>query len=961
MKMPYRSKTAGVATVNRLLVDRGLLFWSGEKLPATSWSSLRKHFRACATREDEMNIWRLWSRRQAREADLERELRDHVDLEAEEQQEARGSAEEAAYAAQRALGNTTQIKEDVRMAWGFQWFETLIHDLRYGLRQLRRSPGFTTVAVLTLALGIGANSAIFSFIDVVILRMLPVRHPQALVLFGPGDQSGNSDNFPDSEMHLFSYSIYREMRQNNRVFSGVAAFGSSEGGLHGTVGASGNLEPMEVELVSGTYFNVLGVNPIVGRVFTDADDQTLDGHPVAVISYGWWDSRFSRDPSIVGETLTLEGIVYTIIGVTPPGFFGTTVGRSPDLWIPLQMNDALTRGPHKLNDKMYRFLDIIARLKPGVSRAQAAANVNLVLKNILHGYAGSKPSQDRLQDIRKAHITLHSAATGNSFLRQDFSKPLWLLMAIVGSVLLIACANVANLLLARGAARRRETGLRLALGAGRVRLIRQLLTENILLAGAGGALGILFAWSACRFLLTVISPTQRVLALDVSPDARVLAFTVLVSLGCALLFGILPALRSTRLDLTPSFKEEGRGAMSGQARSPFGKALIISQVALSLVLLAGAGLFIRSLMNLANVDTGFNGHGALLFRVDPSATGFTQESSLANMYRQIEERVDALPGVGASSFSIFAFHDGSWDDSVWAEGYRAAPGSQHEASFNAVGPGYFAAMGLPILAGRDFGRQDTAASQKVAVINETMARRFFPSGSPIGKRFGGDPEHSNDIEVVGVVRDAKYYSLDETPEAFAYYPYTQYMPGWGIGLYLRDFEVRYSGNRQMIVPAVRRAMGEINQKLPIANIRSVASQVDASITFPRLIAELSSFFGIVAVFLACIGIYGLTSYAVSRRTHEIGIRMALGAQKADVLRMVMRETVALAMAGLGLGIPIAFASGRWVASALYGLKSDDPATLLVAVVLLLSVAVFAGFLPARRAAKVDPMTALRQE
>ncbi len=682
---------------------------------------------------------------------------------------------------------------------------------------------------------------------------------------------------------------------------------------------------------------------------------------MVVISYGWWSSRFSRDPAIAGKTLTIEGTVYTIIGVTPPGFFGATVGRSPDLWIPLQMSDLITRGPHKLDDKSYRSLDIIARLKSGVTRAQAAANVNVALKNILGEYAGPKPSGEQLQDIRKAHITLNSAATGNSLLRQDFSKPLWMLMAIVGLVLLITCANIAHLLLARGSARQREIAVRMALGAGRRRLIRQLLTESVLLASAGGALGILFAEWACRFLLAVVSRTQNVFALNVSPDARVLAFTVLVSLGCAVLFGILPALRSTRVELTPSLKE-GRGAMSAHARSPLGKALIISQVALSLVLLVGAGLFIRSLVNLVNVDTGFNEHGVLLFRVDPSATGYTDEPRLANMYRQIEERVDALPGVRASCFPIYTFHDGGWDAPAWAEGYRTAPGSQHDASYNAVGQGYFAATGLPILAGRDFGPQDTAASPKVAVINETMARRFFPGGSPIGKRFGiGGPEHSNDIEVIGVVRDAKYYSLDETPEAFAYFPYAQYVPSWGIGLYLREFEVRYSGSPAVITHAVRRATRDINATLPIASVRTLADQVDASIASPRLVAELSAFFGILAVFLACVGIYGLTSYAVSRRTNEIGIRMALGATRGKVLKLVLGQGFKLTLLGVAIGILGALGLTRFLSSLLYGVKPTDPATFIAASLILTAVALIASYVPARRATKVDPMVALRYE
>lgn len=892
---------------------------------------------------------------------MDEEFRSHLALHAAELERQGIPNAEAERRARIEFGGYQNYKEECRETLGTRLLQEFFADVRYGLRQLRRNPGFTAVAILTLALGIGANTAIYSFIDALVLRMLPVRHPRALVLLGPGNESGNSDNFPDSEMHLFSYPIYRGIQQENRVFSGVAAFSSSEAGLHGTVGASGELEAMEVELVSGTYFEVLGVNPFLGRLLRDVDDQTLGGHPVAVISYGWWNSRFSRDPTVLGNRVTIGGTVYTVIGVTPPGFFGTTVGRSPDLWIPLQMHDLIDTGPHKISDKFYRSLDIIARLKPGVTRSQATANTNLVFKNILHAYAGSEPSAQQLQDIRKAHVTLSSAATGNSFLRESFSQPLWMLMAIVGLVLLIVCANLANLLLARSTARQREIAVRMAIGAGRGRLIRHLLTESALLAGAGGVLGIVFAEWACRFLLAVVSRTQHVLALDVSLDAPVLAFTMLVSLGCAIAFGILPALRSTRVRLTPALKE-GRGAMPAHDRSRLGKALIVSQVALSLVLLVGAGLFVRSLITLANVNTGFKKQGVLLFRVDPSATGYTDESRLANLYRQIEQRVDALPGVRASSFSIFSFHQGSWDDSAWAEGYPAAPGSQHDASFNAVGTGYFAAMGVPILAGRGFGPQDTATSPRVAVINETMARRLFPVGSPIGKRFGmSGPRHSNDIEVVGVARDAKYYALDEDPEAFAYYPYTQYSPHWGIGLYLREFEVRYSGNPQDMAFAVRRAMGEVNRNLPIDNVQTLADQVDASITVQRLVAELSAFFGLLAVFLACIGIYGLASYAVSRRTNEIGIRLVLGAQRSEVLRMITWQGLKLILIGLGIGIAGALALTRFLSSLLYGVKPTDPLTFIAVSLILIIVALLACYMPARRAAKVDPMVALWYE
>lgn len=837
---------------------------------------------------------------------------------------------------------------------------TFLQDVRYGMRSLFRTPSLAAIAVLSLALGIGANTAIFSLLDALILRSLPVQAPAKLVLFGPGDASGNSDNFPDDDMNLFSYDQYREFQQRNSVFSGVAAINSFYSLLHGAVEDGRSMEPMDVFLVSGTYFNVLGVNPVLGRAFTDADDQHLGAHPVAVISYGWWTRRFSRDPQIVGKSITLGETTYSIIGVAAQGFSGTTVGQSPDIWVPLQMADLLTQGPHKLNDKMYRSLNIIARLKPGVSSRQAGANVNVVLKEILHGYAGAKPSQEILQDIQKAHITLQPAGNGVSTLRSRFSEPLWMLMAVVGLALLIACANIANLLLARGATRQREIAVRMALGARRSRLVRQLLTESLLLAVLGAALAFVVRSWASRFLLSMVFPPSRPISLDVSLDFRVLSFTVLISIGTAILFGTLPALRATRLNLAPSLKE-GRGPVSALASTRAGKGLIISQVALSFVLLVGAGLFLRSLINLGAVDPGFNPHNVILFRLDPRSTGITDDPRLVSLYQQVEQRVTSLPGVQAASFSIFNFNQGSWQEPVWVNGTHATV-NDNSATYNAIGPGYFAAMGMSMVAGRNIGPQDTATSSRVAVINQTMARRFFGGESPIGRRFGLDgPDHSGDIEIVGVVRDAKHSTLDERPEAMAFFAYTQYLPSWGIGLYLPNLEVRFSGDAAAVVNAVRSAVAEINSRLPISGLTTLSEQVDASITQQRLVAQLSIFFGILAALLACIGIYGLTSYAVSLRTSEIGIRMALGARRNDVLGMVMREVITLVGAGLVVGVPLALLSERWTGSLLFGLSPTDPLTITAALLLLLVVATLAGFFPARRASRVEPMIALRNE
>jgi predicted permease len=834
-------------------------------------------------------------------------------------------------------------------------------DVRYALRGMLQSPGLTAVAVLSLALGIGANTAIFSFVNSLILKTLPVQNPGATVWFGPGDAAGNSDGFPDSDMNLFSYTMYRDFASRNQVFSGVAAVNSWQFHLYGTVERAGQLEPFKAQLVSGTYFNVLGVKPVLGRVLTDADDQVLGGHPVAVISYGWWNNRFSQDPAVIGKTFEIGSALYTIIGVAPRGFFGTTVGDPADMWIPLQMADAIAQGPHKLNDKFYRSLDVFARLKPGISLAEANANVNTVLKGLLQEYAGTHPSQERLADIQKAHIQLQSAATGKSMLRHEFADPLWMLMMIVVIVLLVACANIANLLLARGTMRQREFAVRTALGASRTRLVRQLLTESLLLAVAGGAIGVLLAAWVSEVLLKMASTGLDVIPVNVSPDSRVLGFTFLLALFTVLLFGVVPALRAARIAPTEALAG-GRSGTSGLRRSPLGNAIIVAQVSLSLVLLIGAGLFIRSIVNMTNVVTGFNKQNMLLFTLEPHATDFTDEPRLAELYRQITIRVNAVPGVRSSSFSIFTFNHGAWTERVWPENSTAATKESVNGSFNAVGSGYFDALGLPILEGRGIGDQDTATSPKVAVINETMAHKLFSGKSGVGKRFGmGGADDPKDIEVIGVVRDAKYLSLSEPPQAFAYFPYTQYEPAWGIGLYLSAFNVRVSGNPATTASAIRHAIAEVNPNVPITAVETLEERVDDSIVYPRLVAQVSGFFGILAVFLACIGIYGLMSFAVNRRTNEIGIRMALGAAQTDVLRMVMGDVLILAAIGVVIGVPLAMMSDRWAASLLFGIKPTDPLTIVASTTLLLGIACLAGYMPARRAAKVDPMVALRYE
>jgi predicted permease len=832
---------------------------------------------------------------------------------------------------------------------------TLLQDLKYGLRMLARNPGFTAVAVATLALGIGANTAIFSLLNAVMLRELPVQSPAQLVLLGRGRSGGSTDDCCSTE--LYSYPFYREMRQKNQVFSDVSAVLSLLfRRMHGAVGESANLESMDVQLVSGAYFPMLGAKPILGRVFTEAEDEPAGGHPVAIASYSWWKRRFGRDPAIVGKTVKLGLTVYTIVGVAQPEFFGTMVGESPDLWVPLSMEKQVSPGWNGLDNKWFQSLYILARLKPGVSAGQAEANANLLARQIWHEHLGPVLSKQQQEDLQHAHIELTPAARGLSRLRFGFSLPLQILMAVVGLVLLIACANIANLLVARATARQREIAVRMALGAERGRLIRQMLTESVLMAFCGGGLGVLFASWASGALLAMVSTGPEPLPLDVAPDARMLAFTLLVSLCTALLFGTVPALRNTRIDLTPALRE-GRGALSAASRSPLAKALIVSQVALSLVLLVGAGLFLRTLANLAQVDTGFTKENVLLFGIDPPAVGYKEDSRLVNLYQQIEQRVSTTPGVRAASISFFTFNQGEWTDPISIPGQTQTPDHDMSVTNNVAGPGYFAVMGIPLMVGRVFGAQDTEKSPKVAVINETMAKRFFPGGSPIGRRFGmgDDPKHSNEIEVVGVVKDAKNVSLRERPFAEAYFPYTQRMG------YYYDLEVRYSGDPQAIISEVRRAVGELDGNLPVSYQNTLAQQVDQSIASQTLIAQLSTFFGLLAVFLACVGIYGLMSYAVTRRTNEIGIRMALGAGCSKVLWIVMHESLILVGLGLIIGLPAALAADRLVSKMLFGLSPADPPSMVGAGILLLAFAVLASYLPARKASRVDPMVALRYE
>jgi predicted permease len=819
--------------------------------------------------------------------------------------------------------------------------DEMFQDLRFGIRLLLKNPGFTAVAVLSLALGIGANTAIFSLVDAVLLKLLPVRSPEQLVAL---------DSFNDrGEQRGFSHPVFEQLRARTSVFSGL--FAANEGTARMEIvgpESGGQAEQAEVQLVSGEYFQVLGVNAVVGRTLTAADDQTPGAHPVAVLSYRFWQRRFAGDAAVVGQSITLKGQPFTVIGVTPPAFFGEAVGRAPDIWAPLMMEPPLGRGVTYLKNVNVNWLRIMARLKPGISEQQAQAALTLSIEQL------KAESSDVGKSARNvARIEVFPGRQGLPEFRNQFAKPLRILMAVVGLVLLIACANVANLLLARATARQKEVAVRLAIGAGRFRLIRQFLTESLLLAAAGGALGLLFAWWGSRMLLILGSIGAAPLPIDVEPNARILGFTLAVSLLTALLFGLAPALIVTRQEVNSTLKATAQA----RPRLSLSRPLVVAQVALSLLLLTGAGLFVQTLRNLRTLDLGFAAEQILQARINPQASGYKPEQ-LPELYRRLLERLNSAPGVRSASFAASGFRTGrSRTCCIAVEGYTHRPNEDREIQILDVTPGYFQTMGLPLYAGRDFAASEASDSKpgefpKVAVINETMARHYFGQANPLGRRFGwGDKEVKYDTEIVGVVRDANYGNLRDKTRSLIYFP------DQGSSLIV----VRAAADSTALAPTIRQEIQAVDKNLEITSVRTVPQLRDQALVQERLLAKLSGFFSLLALLLASIGLYGVMSYDVARRTHEIGIRMALGAHGPNVLLMILKEALRLVVIGLLAGLAAALAALKLIASLLFGLTATDPLTLTLATLLLLAVAALAGWLPARRAARVDPMVALRHE
>ncbi|HSE36301.1 MAG TPA: ABC transporter permease, partial [Blastocatellia bacterium] len=785
---------------------------------------------------------------------------------------------------------------------------SLAQDLRYGARMLLKTKGFTSVAVLSLALGIGANTAIFSLIDAVLLRTLPVKEPNELVLFdwlsGPnliaGSIDGNLGKDETTGMSTstsFSYQTFNQFRDHAETLSDVFAFAEIE---QLNVNVDGQSEIASGQFVSGDYYAGLGVSVVVGRSLTGDDDQAT-ASPAAVISHRYWQRRFALDSDVVGKTITVNSVPLTIVGVTPRGFEGTLqVGSSPDLSMALSMEPLINPGGSSLRDHGSWWVQIMGRLKPDATVAQTRANLegifqqSAIEENKLARAADPTPDHEQ-PDVPALRVG--SGSQGLNEMRRGYAQPLTILVAVVGLVLLIACANVANLLLARGATRQKEMAVRLALGAGRRRLMRQMLTESVLLAMLGGALGLLFANWGKDLLLTLRPWGGGALDLNLKLDLRVLGFTAAVCLATGILFGVAPARRATRVDLSPALKESARSVTRG-SRFGLSEALVILQVALSLVLLAGAGLFVRTLRNLNNVDVGFNPENVLLFRVSPGLSGY-KSNQVAHLYEQMLERIEAVPGVLRATISRHPLLSGSAAiDHVYIEA-RPAPGERDYTYIQRVRSNFFETMEIPLVLGRSLSEQDDERAPRVAVINHTMVRKYFASEDPIGKRFGFDgAEHSREIEIAGVVRDAKYTSLrGETPPT-VYLPYRQQTSSLG----QMNFEVRTAGDPTVLVGAIREAVSEVDRNVPLFDVKTQKRQAEQSLAQERLFATLSTFFGSLALLLACIGLYGVMSYAVARRTNEIGIRMALGATGPRVTRMVMRETLLLVVIGVVIGL-----------------------------------------------------------
>jgi predicted permease len=893
---------------------------------------------------------------------VDEELEFHVEMRTQQLIEAGRTPAQAAREARRLIGNSLVLRETAMDMWQYGSLERLWKDVAHAVRMLVRAPGFTTVAVLSLALGIGANAAIFSLIDRVMLRVLPVDDPRSLVVV--------------SSAHPYSrYEFFKA--RNGEVFSGV--FGFTALSNIGVDGSELNGQFIGGRLVTGEYFDLLGVPALLGRTLGVEDNRTPGAHPRIVISYAFWQRHFGADPSILGRAIRLSpGHVssgfgtsgfepppgpaaaisgeFEVIGVMPASFIGETVGEHPDFWAPMMMQEHFMPGRPWLQRKTASWVRLMARLEDGVAREQALATLNVWFQQALTDERGAAVSADEQRRRAASRLNLLDGQKGYSPLRNQASQPLLVLMTMVAVVLLIACANLANLLLARGSARAREIGMRIAIGASRGRIVRQLLTESLVLAMAGGVVAVAVAWWGSQAVFAMVAENDAAMRLDLTPDARLFAFTGAIAALTAVIFGLVPALRATRVDLTTVLKD---GSPSVASRGRVARVLVVAQVALSVVMLIGTGLFTRTLYNMKAQDLGYATDRMFLMRVDPVSAGY-REDEIGPVSARLLDRIRAIPGVTGATFSENGLFSGTESETmISVEGYTPVDDQVVRVHYDQVGPGYFGQVGIPLLAGRDISDADTTASPRVAVINENMARFYFGDQNPLGRIISyedvDDVVHA--IAIVGVARNARDHSLRADVHRRMYVPFLQPLDGV-VGA---NYEVRSAMEAGAVARQLRTAVAEIAPRMQVRSIKPLNTLIDESLLSERITARLSLLFGVVALALAVIGLYGVLAYTVARRTTEIGVRIAIGARPGRVVWMVVGETLGLVAIGLAIGVPIAIGLGGFVSSLLFGLAPTDAATIGAAVALMLAVAIAAAAAPSRRAAAIDPVRALRYQ
>lgn len=843
-----------------------------------------------------------------------------------------------------------------------------MNNFRFALRQVQKSPGFATTIILTISLGIGVNTAIFTLVHAILLRSLPVANPASLYRVGDLDDCCVNGGFinDNGDFDLFSYDLYREIQNNTPEFEQLAAFQSGQNIMN--VRAGTNLAKSErTEYVSGNYFSTFGVGAYAGRMLQSSDD-VPGAAPVAVLSYAAWQSAHAADPNVVGSTFFIQSHPVTIVGIAPPGFFGDRINDSPPaFWIPLNTEPVLEGETTNLRVAESNWLYVLGRVKPGVAPKALEAKIS----NTLRQWLATQPAytlNGNDKEVPKQHVVLTAGGGGIQNLQQETGDGLRLLTWITALVLLVACANIANLLLARGTARRAETSICTALGAARTALIGQSLAESVLLAVAGGIIGIGIAYLGARMILSLAFPEATQMPIQASPSLVILGFGFLLSLITGALFGIVPAWISSHAD--PAEALRGLNHSTGDRSLLPQKALIVLQGALSLVLLVGAGLTTQTLRNLEHQNFGITTANRYVIHIDPMGAGYNLET-IGAVNQRIEDEFKALPGVKSASLALYSTLEGNnWGESIFVEG-RPAPGPEenHNSSWDRVGPQFFQTIGQPIIRGRGFTDQDTATSQMVAVVNQAFTKKFYPREDPIGRHFGVfDQKYASNFEIVGIVADAKYNNPRDPYRPMYFRPMTQFnrtVTGRNFfmaesrSVYPNSITVQYAGDAASLESIARRTLANINPNLTVVSFKSLDYQVADNFNGERLISRLTGLFGLLALALASVGLYGITAYSVARRTNEIGVRMALGANRSNVVTMVMRRALVLVAIGLAIGIPVALVGGRLMRTQLYGVKAYDPVTLMLAVLVLSAFAALAGFIPARRAASIEPMHALR--